>query len=174
MTVSNINTAAAAVAPPTTIVASTDKNSNNQGADSNRWEEAKKTRNRLNSQRTRNNEQAYIKSLEAERCSLWLSNDALKFQNQHYRDMIARIVHEAEVRDNMNRNNNGKVADSSNSNSNSMNEDNDVLQIQNTTSAAIPNYIALSDPDLLARHQALQNMIRQQAAIGGNTNGTIE
>ena len=60
------------------------------------WEEVKKARNRINSQRTRERERAQIKNLEAERARLWLSNDAIKFQNRHFKETIARIL---EVRD---------------------------------------------------------------------------
>lgn len=56
------------------------------------WEEVKKARNRINSQRTRERERSQIKSLEAERACLWLSNDAIKFQNRHFRETIAQIL----------------------------------------------------------------------------------
>ena len=56
------------------------------------WEEVKKARNRINSQRTRERERDQIKALESDRSRLWLSNDALQFQNQHYRDIIAQIL----------------------------------------------------------------------------------
>merc|ERR1712166_848873 len=68
--------------------------STKQGAE---WEEVKKARNRINSQRTRERERAQIKSLEAERARLWLSNDAIKFQNQHYREAIGRILEVREM-----------------------------------------------------------------------------
>mmetsp|Transcript_49100 Transcript_49100/g.56600 ORF Transcript_49100/g.56600 Transcript_49100/m.56600 type:complete len:117 (-) Transcript_49100:206-556(-) len=76
-----------------------------------------------NSQRTNNTEQSYIKFLEVEQCKLWVSNAAIKFQNQYYRDMIARI--QVVIRDNMNRNNIGEAA--GNSSSNGVNEDNGAL-----------------------------------------------
>lgn len=60
------------------------------------WEEVKKARNRINSQRTRERERDQIKSLEAERARLWLSNDAIKYQNRHFRQTIAQIL---EIRD---------------------------------------------------------------------------
>ena len=56
------------------------------------WEEVKKVRNRINSQRTRERERSQIKSFEAERACLWLSNDAIKFQNRHFRETIAQIL----------------------------------------------------------------------------------
>jgi len=157
------------------------------------WEEVKKARNRINSQRTRERERSSIKSLEVERSRLWLSNDAIKFQNQHYRDTIARIL---EVRD---MNQNGGAGNS--------NDVNGVDEGLLTTSSpattcvmgldslgthaahgglfgssrlslqtsAVPNFDGLSDADLLARHQAttlkMQNMMRQQGAMGGNIGG---
>jgi hypothetical protein len=87
-----------------------------QGAE---WEEVKKARNRINSQRTRERERAQIKSLEAERARLWLSNDAIKFQNQHYREAIGRILEVREMQRNgggvSSNNNNGVGSSSSNS-----------------------------------------------------------
>lgn len=60
------------------------------------WEEVKKARNRINSQRIRERERAQIANLEAERARLWLSNDAIRFQNRHFREIMAKIL---EVRD---------------------------------------------------------------------------
>jgi len=60
------------------------------------WEEVKKARNRINSQRIRERERAQIANLEAERARLWLSNDAIRFQNRHFREIIGQIL---EVRD---------------------------------------------------------------------------
>jgi hypothetical protein len=58
-----------------------------------KWEDVKRARNRINSQRTRERERAHIESLEAERNRLWISNDALKYQNSHFREAI-RLIHE--------------------------------------------------------------------------------
>jgi hypothetical protein len=60
------------------------------------WEEVKKARNRINSQRIRERERAQIANLEAERARLWLSNDAIRFQNRHFREIMAQIM---EIRD---------------------------------------------------------------------------
>ena len=62
------------------------------------WEEVKKARNRINSQRIRERERAQIANLEAERARLWLSNDAIKFQNRHFREVIAKIVEVRELK----------------------------------------------------------------------------
>lgn len=55
------------------------------------WEDVKKARNRINSQRTRERERVQIESLESEKTRLSLSNDALRFQNRHFRDAIQQI-----------------------------------------------------------------------------------
>jgi len=62
------------------------------------WEEVKKARNRINSQRIRERERAQIASLEAERARLWLSNDAIRFQNRHFREVIAKIIEVRELK----------------------------------------------------------------------------
>mmetsp|Transcript_48 Transcript_48/g.98 ORF Transcript_48/g.98 Transcript_48/m.98 type:complete len:368 (-) Transcript_48:422-1525(-) len=62
------------------------------------WEEVKKARNRINSQRIRERERAQIANLEAERARLWLSNDAIRFQNRHFREVIAKIVEVREMK----------------------------------------------------------------------------
>jgi len=62
------------------------------------WEEVKKARNRINSQRIRERERAQITNLEAERARLWLSNDAIKFQNRHFRECIAKILEVNEMK----------------------------------------------------------------------------
>ena len=62
------------------------------------WEEVKKARNRINSQRIRERERAQIANLEAERARLWLSNDAIRFQNSHFREIIAQIVEVCELK----------------------------------------------------------------------------
>lgn len=64
------------------------------------WEEVKKARNRINSQRIRERERAQIANLEAERARLWLSNDAIKFQNRHFRDIIAKVIEVREMKRN--------------------------------------------------------------------------
>lgn len=56
-----------------------------------KWDEVKKARNRINSQRTRERERSQIDSLEAERARLWLSNDAIRYQNKHFREAIQKI-----------------------------------------------------------------------------------
>ena len=56
-----------------------------------RWDELKRARNRINSQRTRERERQQIETLEAEKSRLWLSNDAIKYQNQHLREAIFKI-----------------------------------------------------------------------------------
>ena len=93
------------------------------------------TNNNNNSPQTRNKEQSSIKLLEAEVCQLWLSNDAIKFQNQYYRETIARI------RDTMNRIDSGEVDGTSSSNG--VNEDNNgaLQQVRSTASGPTPNYI---------------------------------
>lgn len=55
------------------------------------WEELQRARNRLNSKRTRERERSQIDHLESEKARLWVSNDAIKFQNAQYREAIARI-----------------------------------------------------------------------------------
>merc|ERR1712161_117368 len=93
------------------------------------------TNNNNNSPQTRNKEQSSIKLLEAEVCQLWLSNDAIKFQNQYYRDTIARI------RNTTNRIDSGEV--DGNSSSNGVNENNNgaLQQLRSTASGPTPNYI---------------------------------
>ena len=55
------------------------------------WDELKRARNRINSQRTRERERLQIETLETEKSRLWLSNDAIKYQNRHLRQAIAQI-----------------------------------------------------------------------------------
>jgi hypothetical protein len=62
------------------------------------WEEVKKARNRINSQRIRERERQQIANLEADRARLWLSNDAIRFQNQHFREIIAQILEVRELK----------------------------------------------------------------------------
>ena len=64
------------------------------------WEEVKKARNRINSQRIRERERTQIANLEAERARLWLSNDAIKFQNRHFREIVAQILEVREMKRN--------------------------------------------------------------------------
>jgi hypothetical protein len=68
-------------------------NDNNNSKPTVKWDDVKRARNRINSQRTRERERTQIHSLEAERTRLWLSNDALKYQNSHFREAI-RQIHE--------------------------------------------------------------------------------
>lgn len=62
------------------------------------WEEVKKARNRINSQRIRERERAQIANLEAERARLWLSNDAIRFQNRHFREIITKVIEVRELK----------------------------------------------------------------------------
>lgn len=55
------------------------------------WEDVKKARNRINSQRTRERERLQMETLEADKTRLSLSNDALRFQNEHFREGIQQI-----------------------------------------------------------------------------------
>lgn len=57
------------------------------------WDEVKRQRNRINSQRTRVRERLHIETLESDRGRLWLSNDALRFQNAHLREAIRAVIH---------------------------------------------------------------------------------
>jgi hypothetical protein len=142
-----------------------------QGAE---WEEVKKARNRINSQRTRERERSQIKSLEAERARLWLSNDAIKFQNQHYREAIGRILEVREmqrkggggggVSSNNNNNNNGVGLSSSNSSS-----------IANNSSAqqlAALQGQGCGNPNTVASMQAMrqQGMMNGKNGLGGDPN----
>jgi hypothetical protein len=56
------------------------------------WEDVKKARNRINSQRTREREKLQMESMELEKTRLFLSNDALRFQNIYFRDAIQQIA----------------------------------------------------------------------------------
>lgn len=148
------------------------------------WEEVKKARNRINSQRTRERERSQIKTLEAERARLWLSNDAIKFQNRHFREVIAKIL---EVRDlkRMRMAANGGPATSSSGlfvgagplgggsslgmmGGLGVGLDGDLFQ-SSRRSATAKDFGGLSNADLLARHQAnsieMQSMMRQQEAM---------
>ncbi|CAJ1959235.1 unnamed protein product [Cylindrotheca closterium] len=55
------------------------------------WLQLQRSRNRVNSQRTRNREREQIEDLNNERTSLSLANSALKYQNQHLRQAIRDI-----------------------------------------------------------------------------------
>jgi hypothetical protein len=55
------------------------------------WEDVKKARNRINSQRTRERERVQMETLETDKTRLSLSNDALRYQNAHFRDAIQQI-----------------------------------------------------------------------------------
>jgi hypothetical protein len=55
------------------------------------WEDVKKARNRINSQRTREREKIQLESLEVEKTRLAISNDALIYQNRHFRESIRQI-----------------------------------------------------------------------------------
>lgn len=63
------------------------------------WDEIKKARNRINSQRTRERERLQIEALESEKARLWLSNDAIKYQNKIFREAI---MHLRELQSNLN------------------------------------------------------------------------
>lgn len=149
------------------------------------WEEVKKARNRINSQRTRERERVQIKSLEAERARLWLSNDAIKFQNRHFRELVAQIQ---EVRNLKRFRAGGGTAPSSSTLFGAgalgggmpmaMRQDvmggmgggldGDLFQ-NSRLSASSKNLSTLSDADLLARRQAnafgMQTMMRHQEAM---------
>ncbi|KAG7347958.1 bZIP basic region leucine zipper domain containing protein [Nitzschia inconspicua] len=56
------------------------------------WEDVKKARNRINSQRTREREKKQMESWEIEKTRLTLSNDALRFQNSYFRESIQQIT----------------------------------------------------------------------------------
>jgi hypothetical protein len=56
-----------------------------------KWNEVKKARNRINSQRTRERERSQIDTLEAERARLLISNDAIRYQNNHFRNAIQQV-----------------------------------------------------------------------------------
>jgi hypothetical protein len=62
------------------------------------WEDVKKARNRINSQRTREREKFQLESLESEKTRLTLSNDALIFQNNHFRESIRQIAQVQKLR----------------------------------------------------------------------------
>ena len=55
------------------------------------WSEIKRYRNRINSQRTRERERFQLETLESEKSRLFLSNDALRYQNGHLREAIKKI-----------------------------------------------------------------------------------
>lgn len=155
------------------------------------WEEVKKARNRINSQRIRERERAQIANLEAERARLWLSNDAIQFQNRHFREVIAKILQVREHKRNraaMAKGLRGAGAPGPSAallggaGMIGMRQDmmgglaggldttglfqNPRLAAATATSKGLSG---LSDADLLARHQAtsleVQNMMRQQEAI---------
>ncbi|VEU38756.1 unnamed protein product [Pseudo-nitzschia multistriata] len=170
------------------IKGTTKMNSSNTTATSSskslEWEEVKKARNRINSQRTRERERSQIKNLEAERARLWLSNDAIKFQNRHFREIIGQIVKINEMK-------RLRASGSASSSSAlfgaaalgggipmSMRQDmmgghgggldGDLFQ-SSRISASATKLTKLSDADLLARRKVnaleMQKMMRQQQAI---------
>lgn len=67
------------------------KSGDDHGDSSRQWNELRRARNRINSQRTRERERFQIESLEAQRTRLWLSNDAIRYQNNHIRSAIRKI-----------------------------------------------------------------------------------
>ncbi len=155
------------------------------------WEEVKKARNRINSQRIRERERAQIANLEAERARLWLSNDAIQFQNRHFREVIAKVLQVREQKRNraamagglrgagapgpsaallggagmlgMRQDMMGSLAGGLDTSG--------LFQNPRLSAAAATSkgLSGLSDADLLARHQAksleVQTMMRQQEAI---------
>ncbi len=158
------------------------------------WEEVKKARNRINSQRIRERERSQIANLEAERARLWLSNDAIQFQNRHFREVIAKILQVRETKRNraaMTGKMMGAPGPSSalaaslgglgaGSSMLGMRQDmmgglaggldtSGLFKNARLTGAASKSLSGLSDADLLARHQAtsleVQNMMRQQEAM---------
>ena len=152
------------------------------------WEEVKKARNRINSQRIRERERAQIANLEAERARLWLSNDAIRFQNQHFREVISKVLEIREMKRNravfanggMGMLGAGAPAPSAAllgglggaSGMHMMGLDAaGLLQNPRLNGAAGKSLGGLSDADLLARHQAtsmdVQSMMRKQEAMAG-------
>lgn len=141
------------------------------------WEEVKKARNRINSQRIRERERAQIANLEAERARLWLSNDAIQFQNRHFREIIAQIL---EVRE-MKRTRamaggamgiGGTPAPGTSAALAALGGGSSMqmpLGMGGLGGGLAKSLSGLSDADLLARHQAttleMQNMMRQQDAM---------
>jgi hypothetical protein len=57
------------------------------------WDDLQRARNRLNSKRTRDRERSQIESLEAQKERIWVSNDAIKYQNAQMREAI-RAIHQ--------------------------------------------------------------------------------
>lgn len=155
------------------------------------WEEVKKARNRINSQRIRERERAQIANLEAERARLWLSNDAIQFQNRHFREVIAKILQVRENKRNRAAMTGGMRGAGAPGPSSAllggagmlgMRQDmmgglaggldtTGLFQNPRLTAAAATSksLSGLSDADLLARHQAtsleVQNMMRHQEAM---------
>ncbi len=157
------------------------------------WEEVKKARNRINSQRIRERERAQIANLEAERARLWLSNDAIRFQNQHFRQVIAKILEIQEMKRNRVAIANGGMGmlgagapgpaallGGLGGASGGMHmmagragglDAAGLFQNPRLAGAAGKGLRDLSDADLLARHQAttmeVQNIMRKQEAMAG-------
>ena len=55
------------------------------------WQEIKRHRNRVNSQKTRNREREQMDQLQNQKTCLYLANTALQFQNQHMREAIQQV-----------------------------------------------------------------------------------
>ena len=91
---STSTSAAAAVSATTTATATyrTISDQSKKKSTTDGWDEVKRERNRVNSQKTRQREKMLVETLEGERGRLWLSNDALKYQNAHLRDAIRTIA----------------------------------------------------------------------------------
>lgn len=62
------------------------------------WDDVKKARNRINSQRTREREKQQLENWEVEKTRLTLSNDALTFQNNYFREAIQQIAQVRRIR----------------------------------------------------------------------------
>lgn len=155
------------------------------------WEEVKKARWRNYSQRIRERERAQIANLEAERARLWLSNDAIRFQNQHFRQEIAKILEIRKMKRNRVALANGGMgmlgAGAPGPSAALLGglgggmhmmagragglDASGLFQNTRLTGPAGKGLRDLSDAELLARHQAtsmeVQNMVRKQEAMGG-------
>jgi hypothetical protein len=57
------------------------------------WDDLQRARNRLNSKRTRDRERSQIERLESQKERIWVSNDAIKYQNAQMREAI-RAIHQ--------------------------------------------------------------------------------
>lgn len=162
-------------------------------SDPTEWDEVKKVRNRINSQRTRERERNQIKSLEAERSRLILSNDAIKFQNQRMREVIAQITEIRELKRIRMAANGGQpnVPSVIFGNSGGLGPgaslgmlggiaggmDGDLLFQSSRLPTSGRNFSGISNTDLLARRNMngleLHNLMRQQASVDQAATGAF-